>query len=70
MNSKTESPYCVNCRTKRLANGVWECLVENPHFCPNVLEFGFSHHICRHPEPDTFRSNDMTKRAKPETDGF
>ena len=66
MNSLSESSHCDICKTRQLTNGVWECLSENPQLCPNALEFGFSHHICRHPEPHTFTKDDKSKSERPE----
>ena len=70
MNSKLESPHCVLCSARQLTNGIWECLAENSHHCPHALEFGFSHHICRHPEPHTFRNKDKTKKGTSDDSGF
>jgi hypothetical protein len=52
MNTSYESPYCAICKPRRLTNGIWECLSDTPHLCPNSLDFGFSHHLCRHPEAE------------------
>jgi hypothetical protein len=66
MRSSPQSPSCTTCRTRQLTNGVWECLSEDPQLCPNSLEFGFSHHICRHPEPANFLGNLTNKLGKTE----
>ena len=70
MNSKLESPHCVLCSARQLTNGIWECLAENSNHCPHALEFGFSHYICRHPEPHTFRNKTKTKKGTSDDSGF
>ena len=70
MNSISDSSHCPLCSTRQLTNGVWECLAENSHHCPHALEFGFTHHICRHPEPHSFRNKDVLNIGKPNDSAF
>ena len=70
MNTISDSPLCPICMTRQLTNGVWECLAVNSQDCPHALEFGFTHHICRHPEPHSFRNKDNPNKGKPGNSGL
>jgi hypothetical protein len=66
MNSISDSTHSPLCRTRQLTNGVWECLAESSHHCPHALEFGLTHHICRHPEPHSFRNRNNFEYWEPD----
>ncbi len=58
MRSSPNVPDPDLCRTQRVVNDFWECVVEQTSqaaFCRYALEFGFSR-FCRHPDNKAFGS--------------
>ncbi len=64
MYSSPNFPDPALCRTQRVVNDFWECLVDHSNrgiSCRYALEFGYSH-FCKHPENRTFGCEDKTRK--------
>ncbi len=54
------------CKTQRVVNDFWECLVDHSDqavHCRYALEFGYSL-FCKHPDNRTFDRKDGTRKCK------
>lgn len=63
MKETLQLPDCTICRTRHRFGNLWECLVDDPLYCPYMLEFGCKNY-CRHHRCSNFDvSREIRKRS-------
>ena len=68
MRSSPKLPDPAICKTRSVANNVWECLLADPAICTFLSRFGDGYY-CNHPDCWSFESKDGPKKRSLHEDG-